>query len=494
MKIILEMANNHMGDVDHGLKLISELARVTADYEFDFFVKYQFRDLETLIHDEHKGSDLKYIRRFEETVLTEYEWQTLIDLTRQLGFGVMVTPFDEASVDKMNALNVADLKIASCSMADWPLFEKVAQSWDGPVTMSTGGAGEDIIDRSVSFFTNRNFDLTLMHCVALYPTETTSLSLGQVEYFRRRYSGVKVGYSTHESPSDTISGPMAYALGARTFEKHVGLATDQYQINEYSLGIQQLENWLFAMRQAESAIGSTEHRRDIGQTEADSILSLARGVYLRNEVSMGRDLHASDLYLAMPASPDSYSARDLSKYATFDLKRRVKKDQALRRDDAVKVLARPAIERCHDQVAKLIKDSGITVPKDAVLELSHHYGVEKFSTVGLGMITVVNESYCKKLLFVLPGQTHPEQYHKVKEETFNIIWGSVTLILDGEHQLLESGDVTTIAPMVKHSFASDVGCVLEEISTTHSGSDSYYVDESINKNKDRKTFVRLDLK
>ena len=100
MKIILEMANNHMGDVDHGLKLISELARVTADFEFDFFVKYQFRDLETLIHDEHKGSDLKYIRRFEETVLTEHEWQTLIDLTRQLGFGVMVTPFDEASVDK----------------------------------------------------------------------------------------------------------------------------------------------------------------------------------------------------------------------------------------------------------------------------------------------------------------------------------------------------------------------------------------------------------
>ena len=73
MKIILEMANNHMGDVDHGLKLISELARVTADFEFDFFVKYQFRDLETLIHDEHKGSDLKYIRRFEETVLTEHE-------------------------------------------------------------------------------------------------------------------------------------------------------------------------------------------------------------------------------------------------------------------------------------------------------------------------------------------------------------------------------------------------------------------------------------
>ena len=58
-------------------------------------------------------------------------------------------------------------------MADWPLYEKAAQSWDGPVTMSTGGAGEDIIDRSVSF-TNRNFDLTLMHCVALYPTETTS--------------------------------------------------------------------------------------------------------------------------------------------------------------------------------------------------------------------------------------------------------------------------------------------------------------------------------
>ena len=60
---------------------------------------------------------------------------------------------------------------------------------------------------------------------------------------------------------------MRWALGR---SRNMGLATDQYQINEYSVGIQQLENWLF---QCVSPIGDsgTEYRRDIGQTEADSI-------------------------------------------------------------------------------------------------------------------------------------------------------------------------------------------------------------------------------
>ena len=117
--------------------------------------------------------------------------------------------------------------------------------------------------------------------------------------------------------------------------------------------------------------------------------------------------------------------------------------------------------------------------------------VEKFSTVGLGMITVVNESYCKKLLFVLPVKHTRSNTTKLRKKLSTMTkrhthlgWGApVTRVWR----------CNTIAPMVKHSFASDVGCVLEEISTTHSGSDSYYVDESINKNKDPK-HIRLDLK
>jgi len=105
------------------------------------------------------------------------------------------------------------------------------------------------------------------------------------------------------------------------------------------------------------------------------------------------------------------------------------------------------------------------------------------------MITVVNREYCKKLIIALPGQNHPEQFHKQKEETFVVLHGTVELYLDDKPQLLEKGDVVTIEPTIRHKFKTDTGCVIEEVSSTHYVSDSYYTDEAISKNKDRKTFI-----
>ena len=66
--MVLEIANNHMGDVQHGLNLINRTVEVISEFyiEFEFGFKFQFRDLPTFIHPNYKGSDLKYVKRFEE--------------------------------------------------------------------------------------------------------------------------------------------------------------------------------------------------------------------------------------------------------------------------------------------------------------------------------------------------------------------------------------------------------------------------------------------
>ena len=109
--------------------------------------------------------------------------------------------------------------------------------------------------------------------------------------------------------------------------------------------------------------------------------------------------------------------------------------------------------------------------------------------VGITMITVINREYCKKLIVVLPGQQHPAQYHKVKEETFNLLHGALTLSLDGVSREHGAGSVAVVERGVVHAFTSASGAVIEEISSTHHGSDSYYVDEAINLTPSRKTFV-----
>ena len=92
---------------------------------------------------------------------------------------------------------------------------------------------------------------------------------------------------------------------------------------------------------------------------------------------------------------------------------------------------------------------------------------------------------------MLPGQSHPEQYHKIKHESFHIFFGSIELKLDGVAQTCNVGDLVSIPPGVKHEFSSTEGAVIEELSTEHIPNDSFYVDDKINQTEKRKSYVEL---
>ena len=114
----------------------------------------------------------------------------------------------------------------------------------------------------------------------------------------------------------------------------------------------------------------------------------------------------------------------------------------------------------------------------------------EFPTNGLTLITVVNRAYCKKILVSLPNQTHPEQYHKIKAETFHVLFGEVLLTLDNSESIYRPGDVVHIEPGVRHKFVSKTGAIIEEISSTHLQDDSHYTDDAITQNLNRKTRLR----
>ena len=70
-----------------------------------------------------------------------------------------------------------------------------------------------------------------------------------------------------------------------------------------------------------------------------------------------------------------------------------------------------------------------------------------------------------------------------------MLYGDVNLKLDGVSHNLTKGDVITIEPQVRHEFSTLNGCVIEEVSSTHYVNDSYYTDNNISKNLNRKTFI-----
>ena len=284
---IFEMANNHMGSVEHGLRIVAAMREATRGFPFAFAVKLQYRDLDTFIHPAYRDRfDLKFVKRFSETRLSWDEYKTIKDAIEEAGFVSICTPWDEISVGKIEEHGYDFIKIPSCYLTDWPLLERIAQS-DKPVIASTAGVALEDIDRVVSFFHHRNKPLSVMHCVGEYPTRDENLHLGQIRLLQKRYPGVEIGYSTHERPDNTEAVKVAIGMGATMFEKHVGVPTDVINLNAYSAAPEQVRAWLQAAADAWEMCGSERERYPFTPEEVRTLRALQRGVFVKQDVAPG---------------------------------------------------------------------------------------------------------------------------------------------------------------------------------------------------------------
>ncbi|NLG03770.1 MAG: cupin domain-containing protein, partial [Clostridia bacterium] len=101
--------------------------------------------------------------------------------------------------------------------------------------------------------------------------------------------------------------------------------------------------------------------------------------------------------------------------------------------------------------------------------------------------------YCKKYIIVLPGQKHPEHAHRIKEETFQLLYGDLDVEIDKKTvNHMKPGDMQTVLRGEYHAFSSVNGAIFEEVSTQHMKSDSYYREKKISDldPMERKTFLK----
>ena len=472
---IFEMANNHQGSVEHGKRIIREIRKVCDKFpEFDYAFKFQYRDLDTFIHPDFKDrTDIKNVKRFKDTRLDMTQFGELMKEVKDNNFLAVCTPFDEVSADRIAEQGYDYIKIASCSFNDWPLLERIA-SKKMPVIASGAGSSMGDVNSVVSFFRNRGIELSLMHCVAEYPTKNEQLQLNQIDYYKSEFPDIQIGFSTHESPDNMEPVKIAVAKGAMIFEKHVGVPTDEITLNGYSANPEQVAGWLQAARDAFAICGVAGRRYESTEKEQADLAALKRGVFAKHELKAGQVLSADDYFLAFPCQAGQVVASDLSKYNKIVLSEDVSLNGAIMKEKvSIKNTSVDTLGIVKD-INALLKVANVVVPAGSCCELSHHYGIEKYRETGVAMIDCVNREYCKKILVMLPGQDHPCHYHAKKEETFVVLHGDLKLDLDGETVLLHKGDVVTVERNKKHSFSSENGCIFEEISTTHYVNDSFY--------------------
>ncbi len=487
---VFEMANNHQGDLEHGKKIIQEMGRLTKMHGIRAAVKFQFRQMDTFIHPSHqKNSDNKHIPRFLSTKLGKKEFQALFDEVRKNNLITMCTPFDEASVDLIEEMDFDVIKVGSCSAKDWPLLERVAEAGK-PVIFSTGGLTIRNIDNLVSFFDHRGIRYAIMHCVSIYPIPEDKFNLSNIEMLRNRYPKTTIGWSTHEEPNELSAVQIAYAKGARMYERHVGIANDKVKLNTYSSTPEQINKWIESYQRARLLCGEYQ-RPEPAKEEMDSIKSLARGIYLNKDVKVGSKLERSQVFFAMPCGEGQLPSGEWRD--GFVVKEELKSGDPVLTSQVEGPADPPRlyIQRAVHQVKALLNEARVHLSSEFKVEYSHHYGLENFSKFGAVLIECINREYCKKVIVQLPGQTHPSHYHKLKEETFQVLYGTLHVEIDGHHRILNPGETLLVLPGVWHKFWTETGVVAEEISTTHFNNDSVYQDKHINETgrDKRKTLV-----
>jgi N-acetylneuraminate synthase len=311
---VLEMANNHWGDVSRGLKIVSDYAKVVRYNNVRAAMKFQFRDVDRFIHKDFRHrTDIRYIKKTLDTKLSWDEYQQLVTAVRTSSMITMATPFDEVSISKCVDLGIQIIKIASSDIKDWFLIEAIAKT-KKPVIVSTGGSSLRDLDDLVSFFDKRNIPLAINHCVSIYPSEDYELELNQIDFLRNRYPDNVIGYSTHEHRDWRDSALVAYAKGARTFERHVDIDADGIPVSPYCSLPEQVDSWFKAVAKAQELCGgSGDVKRVPPDKEVQYLDGLVRGVYARHDLPAGHILTEESVYLAVPLQKRQISCREMMK-------------------------------------------------------------------------------------------------------------------------------------------------------------------------------------
>lgn len=221
--VIAEIGSNHQGDVTKAEDLIRAAAQAGADA-----VKFQKRDNRTLYtpaeydapyNSEHAfGSTYGEHREFLE--LDFEEFSHLKAFAESFGLVFFATAFDLPSVEFLARLNVPAIKIGSGQVTDAELLTTAAQV-GVPLIVSTGGCSLVDVHRAAAILCEHGAVFGLLHCVSIYPCPAERLNLRVIEVLRGLYPQTVIGHSDH------YDGPrfaeLAWALGARIFEKHFTL-------------------------------------------------------------------------------------------------------------------------------------------------------------------------------------------------------------------------------------------------------------------------------
>jgi N,N'-diacetyllegionaminate synthase len=259
---VAEAGVNHNGDLDLALKLVDAAADAGADA-----VKFQTFRTDALVT--RQAPKAAYQRTAtgdadsQHAMLSRLELDAMAhvalrDHAARRGLLFFSTPFDEASADDLEALDVALFKVPSGEITNVPLLRHLAAK-GRPLIVSTGMSTLDEVALAVEVLRSAGDPpLALLHCLSAYPAPADEMNLRAMDTLRSSFQ-VPVGLSDHTA--GLAVAVAAVARGAAIIEKHFTIdKTLPGPDHAASLDPAELRLLVQSIREVESALGEGDKR------------------------------------------------------------------------------------------------------------------------------------------------------------------------------------------------------------------------------------------
>lgn len=297
--IIAEIGNNHNGSLELAKKLVDLAIGAGADC-----VKFQMRDMVTAYNNEGDNEDasqdlgsqyvLDLLKKFQ---LRDNEFEELFQYCRQNNILALCTPFDRASADKLEEMNVQGFKVASADLTNHQLIKHLAQK-KMPLILSTGMSVEKEIISAVDLLEKESASFALLHCNSTYPAPFKDVNLRYLIRLKSLGHCV-IGYSGHERG---YAIPIAsIPVGAKIIEKHFTIDKSM-EGNDHKVSLlpEEFSAMVLAIRATEKALGSPDITKSITQGEMINRETLAKSVVARVDIQKGDFITENMLTIKSP--------------------------------------------------------------------------------------------------------------------------------------------------------------------------------------------------
>jgi N,N'-diacetyllegionaminate synthase len=308
--VIAEAGVNHNGDIALAHLLIDAAAEAGADA-----IKFQTFDAASLAspraakadYQKHTSgpeeSQLEMLRALE---LPRVGYPSLIAHAHEKNLIFLSSPFDEASADYLEQLDLPAFKIASGEITNLAFLNHMARK-GRPMLVSTGMCELEEVARAMDEIERHgNPPVALLHCVSCYPALPEDCNLRAMATLRTRF-GVPAGWSDH-SVQNSIA-VAAVALGASVLEKHLTLDKNMPgPDHQTSLEPGEFKLLMASIREVERALGDGTKRP--AHRERNTAIAARKSLCAARDLFPGEILRQEDLDARRPGDGISPVRRD----------------------------------------------------------------------------------------------------------------------------------------------------------------------------------------